>query len=569
MSQISANIIVQPLDVTVQVTETPINITPEGINLNVYTAGGGGLPGGNTGELQYNNGLFAGIPNVTYANGNLTLTNIANLKVPGGTNGYFIQTDGAGNLTFAAGGGGGNGSPGGSNTQIQYNDNGVFGGNTGFTFNEVSGDVNIPGNLVVSGNVSGNLSVSNVANANYANFASNVITSAQPNITSLGTLTGVNVNGIANAVQFVSNVTTGNAPLLVNSTTQVANLNADLLDGYQPSVSNVANTIVVRDANTDITVGNITANIINGTLGNITGLSRISNGNSNVDIASANGNITFGVTGVANVAVVANTGFYVTGALRTTETKIQLGSNSNASSVSIAIGSNATANGGTSVAIGNLANASGAGALAIGARPTASGNYSIAIGIDTIAANANSIAIGGEAVAGTNTVAIGTRAQSGFVGSIAIGANTGQYLGNRSIAVGNNAGQSAGTIAYTERVLIGANAGINGVGNQAIAIGFSSGNQQRQGAIAIGSYAAGSGGIGITQGVNSIAIGANAGYPSSMPNNSIIINATGANLQGTSANALFIKPIRTVNSTAGLNQLYYDSTTGEIVVYVP
>ena len=59
------------------------------------------------------------------------------MKLPttAGTNGYYLQTDGLGNTTWAAGGGGGGGSPGGSTTQIQYNNAGSFGGSPGFTFN--------------------------------------------------------------------------------------------------------------------------------------------------------------------------------------------------------------------------------------------------------------------------------------------------------------------------------------------------------------------------------------------------------------------------------------------------
>lgn len=59
------------------------------------------------------------------------------MKLPttAGTNGYYLQTDGAGNTTWAAGGGGGGGTPGGSNTQVQYNNSGAFGGSAGFTFN--------------------------------------------------------------------------------------------------------------------------------------------------------------------------------------------------------------------------------------------------------------------------------------------------------------------------------------------------------------------------------------------------------------------------------------------------
>ena len=71
--------------------------------------------------------------------------NINTLKVSGGTNGQYLQTDGAGNLSWTTGsGGGGNGTPGGSNTQIQFNDAGNFGGNSGFTFNKTAGALASP-----------------------------------------------------------------------------------------------------------------------------------------------------------------------------------------------------------------------------------------------------------------------------------------------------------------------------------------------------------------------------------------------------------------------------------------
>jgi hypothetical protein len=129
-----------------------------------------GVPAGSNTQLQYNNnGSFAGIPNVTFNGSNLSLGNVANIKIIGGLNGYFLQTDGAGNLTWAAGGGGGgNGSPGGANTQIQFNDAGVFGGDAGFTFNkitntldvvnvDVTGESNLGpvGNITITGGVAG------------------------------------------------------------------------------------------------------------------------------------------------------------------------------------------------------------------------------------------------------------------------------------------------------------------------------------------------------------------------------------------------------------------------------
>ena len=88
------------------------NVSANKVYANTYYYANGvpfnANPGGTNTQLQYNNnGSFAGIPNVTYANGNLNLGTVANLKINGGQNGYFLQTDGAGNLTWAAGGGGG------------------------------------------------------------------------------------------------------------------------------------------------------------------------------------------------------------------------------------------------------------------------------------------------------------------------------------------------------------------------------------------------------------------------------------------------------------------------------
>jgi hypothetical protein len=52
--------------------------------------------------------------------------------------------------------------------------------------------------------------------------------------------------------------------------------------------------------------------------GLVTSVSNISNGNSNISIATSGGNITFGVTGNSNVVVFANTGAYITGVVSAT-----------------------------------------------------------------------------------------------------------------------------------------------------------------------------------------------------------------------------------------------------------
>jgi len=146
--------------------------------------------------------------------------------------------------------------------------------------------------------------------ATSATTAGTVTTAAQPNITSVGTLTALAVTGNVTAGnanvtgQLISTVTTGTAPLVVSSTTLVANLNADQLEGYNPASANTASTIALRDAS-----GNLAANFFIGNGSQLTGLTvssttQIANGNSNVNIPAANGNINFSAAGNANVLVV-------------------------------------------------------------------------------------------------------------------------------------------------------------------------------------------------------------------------------------------------------------------------
>jgi hypothetical protein len=60
--------------------------------------------------------------NLSFTGANAYFSNIANVKIPGGSANYVIVTDGSGNLSWAAQtGGGGGGTPGGSNTQLQFN----------------------------------------------------------------------------------------------------------------------------------------------------------------------------------------------------------------------------------------------------------------------------------------------------------------------------------------------------------------------------------------------------------------------------------------------------------------
>jgi hypothetical protein len=85
-------------------------------------------------------------------------------------NGYYLQTDTNGVLSWAAGGGGGGGSPGGSNTQIQFNNAGAFGGDAAFTF--VNGTGTATATLGVASTTSAALKIYNSASAYSVTIAS-------------------------------------------------------------------------------------------------------------------------------------------------------------------------------------------------------------------------------------------------------------------------------------------------------------------------------------------------------------------------------------------------------------
>ena len=107
-----------------------------------FTGGNAANPGGANTQLQFNSsGSFGGIPNATWNGSILSLGNVSELSIGGGTAGYFLQTDGAGVLNWVNGGS--NSTPGGSNTQVQFNDDGVLAGNNGFTFNKALGTLSV------------------------------------------------------------------------------------------------------------------------------------------------------------------------------------------------------------------------------------------------------------------------------------------------------------------------------------------------------------------------------------------------------------------------------------------
>ena len=175
----AANIVfdVQPATSNLVITTNDISFTPSAVNMQMY--GALGLPGGNTTTVQFNNGgQLGGIPNVKWDGSNLSLGNISNVKLSGGSANYVIKTDGNGNLSW--------GTPtiAGANTTVQYNNNGQLGGSTSFTFNNTSNTMSVT-NIKVGAYYYANgqpLNLSNTySNANVSAFLATSVFTGQTN----------------------------------------------------------------------------------------------------------------------------------------------------------------------------------------------------------------------------------------------------------------------------------------------------------------------------------------------------------------------------------------------------
>jgi hypothetical protein len=178
-----------------------------------------------------------------------------------------------------------------------------------------------------------------------------------------------------------------------------------------------------------------------------------------------------------------------------------LAGNASQSAYSIAIGSNAAAvsQGTNAIAIGQLSgnNNQNANSIAIGfnAGTGFQAGNSVAIGVDASSFNqgVNAVSVGG--FAGTYNQANGAVAMGGNaaysnqgVESIAVGYNAGSgFQGNTAIAIGSSAANSNQGIAS---IAIGVGAGSSSQGNAAIAIGKNAGaSSQGANSVAIGALA--------------------------------------------------------------------------------
>ena len=344
------------------------------------------------------------------------------------------------------------------------------------------------GTITTSSDLEGNITITGTGGASAASTYSWSIAaddSTQREIFSSESVKFIGAGGITTASDAEGNITiTGNTDYnnLINK--------PDLASTYQFSVA--ADDSTQRVISTDELIKFVGAG----------GITTASDAEGNITITQGttsslvNGAYTLSLNSDSTTTIPGNLnlpGIVSAAGLRTSETKIALGSNAGQ-----------TSQGSNSVAVGGYAG------------QTSQGPLSVAIGYGA-----------GAATQGTSSVAVGNLAGSNTQGGLAV-------------AVGNSAGQ------------------VN-QGYEAVAVGFTTGLQdQGTWSVAIGSYAG-----AFSQGEDAIAIGRFAGQ-TNQPDNTIILNATGTEVNGVAAqtNSFYVAPIRNIGGTSGV--LQYNAATKEV-----
>ena len=273
------------------------------------------------GDVRFNNA-------VTTSTKTLQLGDVNYVKLTGGTLDQVLKTDGNGNLSFTSAIANANFA---SNSNYATNANyATFAGDSNvanIAYSVDVGNVNGIGNIAtinLDGNASnilyGNgvfsgISIGNIASANYANYAGDVVNAAQGNITSLGTLSGLNVSGnVSVSANVTANYFIGNGSALTsitggNVTGTVANANyasyaGNVVDAIQSNITSLGTLSSLTATGNITSSANVTASYF---IGNGSQLTSITGANVTGTVADANyaayaGNVT--IAGQGNITSV-------------------------------------------------------------------------------------------------------------------------------------------------------------------------------------------------------------------------------------------------------------------------
>ena len=409
------------------------------------------------------------------------------------------------------------GNPGGSNTYVQFNNNGEFGGSANFTFNSSTNALTVTGNIAAS-----NANLGNIVTANYLVSNSGCVLVGNGAIAVIGNAAGLFNSGITDInLGLVANVvvgsTTGNVTIqgnLIanNNVTVTGNVSGNLLTGTlttqaQPNITSTG-TLASLSVTGNVTSGNVstTGNVDSGNLnssflsitgnitsGNISASGNINSANLNSSFLSVNGNINSG-----NISASGN---------------IDSG-NLNSSFLSIT----GNINSGNVSASGNISSGNlSASFLSISGNIN-SGNLSVSGNVDSGNLNSSFLSI-------TGNINSGNLSASGNISSGNLSASGNISSGNLSVT----ANVSSGNISATGNI---------SSGNLSVTANVSSGNISATGNISSGNVNASF--LSISGNINSGNISASGNIDASNFNGSFL-SVTGNIISGNinSGNATF------------------------------
>jgi hypothetical protein len=416
---------------------------------------------GYTKNFVVKNGITTGSITLDANSGNITgtnlsvtglsnLGNIGNVKITGGNSGQAIVTDGTGNLSFANASAtsspapmptyiavgddvvisanyqglfgypitidgeltvdgvlidvndnrGSEVSPGGLDTQVQFNDASTFGGNAGFTFNKTTGIFTAPylagnGNglsNIQGANVSGAVSFATIANAVAGANVSGAVSFA----TTANSVAGANVTGQVNFAATANAVAGSNVSGAVSYATtanSVAGANvsgAVNLANYATTANSVAGANVSGQVNFAATANSVAGANVSGAVSYATTANAVAGSNVSGAVSyatTANAVAGANVSGAVNLATYATTangvaGANVSGAVSFATTANSVAGANVSGAVSYATIANAVAG----------ANVSGPVAFATTANSVAGANVSGEVNLATYATTANAVA---------------------------------------------------------------------------------------------------------------------------------------------------------------------------------
>ena len=463
---------------------------------NYYYANGqpfnaGGNPLGPNFSVQYNNnGVFGGNSAFLYDNANSLVTvpslkvnglsnlgPVTNVTITGGTAGYLLTTDGNGILQWSPPGSGAAISNGSSNVNIATSNGNITAG-VGGVANVVtisSTGLTVAGNITAT-NFVGNFS-GNASNANFANTAGTVTASAQPNITSVGTLVSLEVSGniTANAVktnqllyangdpyQFTTNAAGSNTQVQFNNNNAFS-ASANFTFNTGTNTLSVTNITANGAGLSSLTGANVTgavpyANVANSVaVANVVGIGNIATTNYDgnaLNVLHGDGTWSADQTTYSNSNVVSLLNAFGSNNIVTTG-NIDAGKLSgNGNAISSLTGANVTgavpyANVANNVAVANV---SGIGNIAtvnldgnVSNLLTGSGTF---VAIPTVSANANYANFAGEAFSVNASNIVGTVNLANFAttANAVAGANVSGEVANATYALSSNVANTAGTV---------------------------------------------------------------------------------------------------------------------------